>query len=151
MKLKIAAALALTAASSLHAQAIPDLSTATVLPGNWSFAFGAGGSDATFTDSAGNQQLWMHCTRVTRRLSIAKRATGAAPFLQVWTDSMQRSVPASYNPATGRLTIDVAAQDPLLDAIASSRGRMGFTIPNQPALVVPAWPEAARAIEDCRP
>jgi hypothetical protein len=150
MRFAIAAALALAAASSLRAQAIPDVSTATVLPGDWTFAFATGGSEATFTDSAGNQQLWVHCTRVTRRVSIAKRGTGATPFLQVWTSSMSRSAPASYNPATGRITIDLASYDPLLDAIASSRGRIGFGIANQPALVVPPWAEAARVIEDCR-
>ena len=150
MRLKIAAALALIASSSLQAQSIPVLSTARVLPGNWSFAFATGGSEATFTDNAGNQQLWVHCTRVTRRVSIAKRGTGATPFLQVWTSSMQRSAPASYNPATGRITIDLAAYDPLLDAIASSRGRFGISVANQPALVLPPWAEASRVIEDCR-
>lgn len=150
MRLKIAAALALTVPTLAHPQAIPDLSTATVLPGNWSFAFATGGSEATFTDNAGNPQLWMHCTRITRRVSIAKRGTGATPFLQLWTSSMQRSVPASYNPATGRITIDLAAYDPLLDAIASSRGRFGVGIASQSALVLPPWAEAARVIEDCR-
>lgn len=150
MRLKIAAALALIASSSLHAQAITDLSTASVLPGNWNFAFASGGSEATFTDNAGNQQLWVHCTRVTRRVSIAKRGTGATPFLQVWTSSLARSVPASYNPATGRVTIDLASYDPLLDAIASSRGRFGVGVASQPALVLPPWAEVARVIEDCR-
>ena len=150
MRFAIAAALALAAASSLHAQAIPDLGTASVLPGNWSFAFATGGSEATFTDNAGNQQLWVHCTRGNRRVSIAKRGTGATPFLQVWTSSMSRSTPASYNPATGRITIDLAAYDPLLDAIASSRGRFGVGVANQPPLVLPPWAEASRVIEDCR-
>ena len=150
MRLKIAAALALIASSSLQAQAIPDLSTVTVLPGNWSFAFATGGSEATFSDSSGNQQLWVHCTRITRRVSIAKRAGGATPFLQVWTSSMMRNAPAGYNPATGRLTADFPAQDPLLDAIVSSRGRIGFGIVGEPALVVPPWAEVARVIEDCR-
>ena len=150
MKLQIAAALALTLASSLHAQAIPDLSTAAVLPGTWRFAFSSGGSEATFSDSAGNPQLYVHCTRVTRRVSIAKRGTGATPFLQVWTSSMSRSVPASYNPAIGRITIDLASYDALLDAIASSRGRFGVGVVNQPALVLPPGGEAARVIEDCR-
>ena len=150
MRLQIAAALALIASSSLHAQAIPDLSTATVLPGNWSFAFATGGSEATFTDSSGNQQLWVHCTRLTRRVSIAKRGTGATPVLQVWTSSLTRSVPASYNPATGRITIDLPSYDQLLDAIVSSRGRFGIGVVGQPALVLPPWAEAARVIEDCR-
>ena len=147
MRLSIVAALALAAASSLHAQ---DLSTATPIAGNWTYAATTDGSEAAFANAAGNPQLWMHCTRATRRVSIAKPATGAAPFLNVWTSSLTRSVASSFNPATGRLTIDLAAADPLLDAIVSSRGRIGFTVTGQPSLVVPAWAEAARVIEDCR-
>jgi hypothetical protein len=153
MKLRIVAALALTAASSLAAQAAPaiaDLSTATPLAGNWSYATATDGSEATFSNTSGNPQVWMHCTRATRRVTIAKPATVAAPFINVWTSSLTRSVPASFNPATGRLTIDLVATDPLLDAIATSRGRAGFTVGDQPALVVPTWAEAARVIEDCR-
>jgi hypothetical protein len=74
----------------------------------------------------------------------------AAPSLTVWTSSLERSVPSSFNPATRRLTIEFSANDPLLDALANSRGRLGFTVSSQPPLVVPAWPEAARVVEDCR-
>ena len=147
MRLPIAAAVALTAASSLHAQ---DLSTATPIAGNWTYAATADGSEAVFANAAGNPQLWVHCTRATRRVNIAKPATSAAPSLNVWTSSLTRIVASSFNPATGRLTIDLAAADPLLDSIVSSRGRIGFTVTGQPSLVVPAWAEAARVIEDCR-
>jgi len=147
MRLSIAAAFALAATSSLPAQ---DLSTATPIAGNWTYAATADGSEAVFANASGNPQLWVHCTRATRRMSIAKPATAAAPFLNVWTSSLTRSVSSSFNPATARLTIDLAAADPLLDAIVSSRGRIGFTVTGQPSLVVPAWAEAARVIEDCR-
>jgi hypothetical protein len=146
MRSPIAAALALTA-SSLHAQ---DLSTATPLAGNWTYAATADGSESVFANAAGNPQLWVHCTRATRRVNIAKPATSAAPSLNVWTSSLTRIVASSFNPATRRLTIDLAAADPLLDSIVSSRGRIGFTVTGQPSLVVPAWAEAARVIEDCR-
>jgi hypothetical protein len=153
MRPKIAALLALIVASSAIAQSAPaiaDLSTATPVPGNWNYAPASDGSEATFADSTGNVQLWVHCTRTTRRLSIAKRASAAAPILNVWTSSLTRSVGSSFNPATGRLTIDLATYDPLLDAITASRGRVGFGVGTEPPLVVPAWAEAARVIEDCR-
>jgi hypothetical protein len=151
MHFKFIAALALAVPSLLLAQAaIPDLSTATPVVGHWTYTPVAGGSDATYADTAGNPQLWVHCTRATRRITIAKSATGAAPLINVWTSSLTRSVPASFNPSTMRLTIELAAFDPLLDAIASSRGRVGFTVGTQAALVVPPWAEASRVFEDCR-
>jgi hypothetical protein len=150
MRLVIAAALALTAASSLAAQALPDLGTATPVEGSWSYTATADGTEASFANTSGAPQLWVHCTRATRRVSIAKAAGAAAPMLDVWTSSLTRSVPSSFNPATGRLTIDLTNYDPLLDAIATSRGRIGFAAASQPPLVVPAWAEAAHVIEDCR-
>ena len=153
MRIWIAAALALLRASTLGAQAAPaptDLATATPIAGNWSYATTADGSEAVFANASSFPQLWVHCVRATRRVSIAKPATGAAPFLNVWTSSLTQSVAASFNPTTGRLSIELGAFDPLLDAITSSRGRVGFSVANQPALVVPPWAEAARVIEDCR-
>jgi hypothetical protein len=147
MRFSIAAAFALAAASSLQGQ---DLSTATPIAGNWTYAAAADGSEAVFANATGNPQLWVHCTRATLRVSIAKPAGGAAPFVNVWTSSLTRSVASSFNSATGRLTIDVAANDPILDAMVSSRGRIGFTVAGQPSLVVPAWAEVAHVIEDCR-
>ena len=149
----IVAALALTAASSLHAQAapaIPDLGTATPIGGDWSWAATADGSEAIFADAYARPQLTIHCARATRRVSIARPASAAAPYLGVWTSSQTRNLAASFNPATARLSADLAAFDPLLDAIATSHGRIGITVSGTPVLVVPAWAEVARVVEDCR-
>jgi len=150
MRFVFAAALALTVASSLAAQTAGDLSTTPPISGQWTYVSATDGSESTFADSTGNPQLWVHCVRATRHVTIAKRASAAAPLLNIWTSSMTRDVASSYNPATGRLTIDLAAYDPLLDAIVSSRGRVGFRVGVQAPLIVPAWAEAARVIEDCR-
>ena len=147
MNFRFAAALALLAPSSLNAE---DISTATPLAGSWSYAPASDGTEATFADASGSPQLFVHCTRASRRIAISKPAGAAAPAISVWTSSLQRSVPAGFNPATGRLTIDLATHDPLLDAIVFSRGRVGFTLGTQPPLVVPPWAELARVIEDCR-
>jgi len=71
-------------------------------------------------------------------------------FLNIWTSSAARSVPASFDPATKRITIQLSAYDPLLDALAFSRGRFAIVASGTPALVLPAWPEIARVVEDCR-
>ena len=151
MRLAIAAFFAVVASVALQAQPVSlDLSAATPIAGSWTYATVAGGSEATFANPSAMPQLRVRCTRATRRVAIAKPATGAAPFLAIWTDTSVRSVPASFNPQTARLTADLPAFDPLLDALAFSRGRIGVTVTGVPALVVPAFPEVARVIEDCR-
>jgi hypothetical protein len=153
MRFSIAAALALIPASSLHAQtAAPalDLSTAPPIAGSWVYLQTAGGSEASFLNPSALPQLTIRCTRATRRVTIAKPASRAAPFLTVWTSAQTRGLPSSFNPATQRLSADVAASDALLDAIAFSRGRFGVGVSGAAALVVPAWAEPQRVIEDCR-
>jgi hypothetical protein len=152
MRFSIAAAFALIVASPLGAQTIPspDFSTAAPIAGNWTYAPATDGSEALFANPEGSPQLSVHCTRATRRVTVSRPASAAAPLINVWTSSRTQSVASSFNPATGRLTIDLANFDPLLDAIASSRGRIAFTVDGQPPLVVPPWAEVARVIEDCR-
>jgi hypothetical protein len=151
MRFGIAAAFALTAAASLGAQtALPDFTTATPIAGTWTYAATPTGSEANFVNPSSLPQLTIRCTKATRRVMVLKPATGAAAVMTVWTSSAVRAVPASFNPLTNRISIDLVSNDPLLDALAFSRGRIGVSVVNVPSLVVPAWPEIARVVEDCR-
>ena len=153
MRFPVTAAFALIAGSSVNAQTIApalDLSTATPIAGSWIYSTTASGSEASFVNASAMPQLTIRCTRATRRITIAKPASAAAPFLTVWTSAQSRALPASFNPATMRISADVTAYDPLLDAIVFSRGRFGVSVSGTPPLVMPAWAEVARVIEDCR-
>jgi hypothetical protein len=151
--MKIPAALALSAVLSprlLGAPVSTDLSYSMPIVGNWTYAPTNEGSDASFTDSSGKSQLTIHCTRSTRRVKILRPGTAASPLLWIWTSSQSKSLPASYDAPEARIVADVSAYDPLLDAIASSRGRIGFSASGVDALVVPPWADVGRVIEDCR-
>ena len=155
MQLKPFAALALTAATSALAQApasapVATYAQATPIAGSWAYRPVAGGSEAVFTNASAQAQLTLRCTRSTRRVSLSRPATGAAPFLFVWTSSNTRNIPASFQPATRQLIAELAMMDPLLDSIAFSRGRFAVSSSGTPALVLPASPEIDRVIEDCR-
>lgn len=156
MRMTIAAALAgaMLPTIPVSAQTAPpgiaDYSNAAVANGSWSHAITPGGSEAQFRSAAGQPQIILACLHQSRQVTIARPASGAAPFLQVWTSSMARNLPASFNPATGRLTATIAFQDPVLDAMAMSRGRIAVGIAGQPATVAPAWGEISRVVEDCR-
>ena len=151
MRLVVAAAFAAFSALPLSAQTATvstDFTYAIPLTGSWVSA--STGGEATFLNASAMPQLTIRCNRATRRVSMSKPATVAVPFLNVWTSSAARPVPASFDPATKRVTIQLAAADPLLDALAFSRGRLAVYVGGSPALVLPAWPEVARVVEDCR-
>jgi hypothetical protein len=120
------------------------------LPGNWTYAPVADGSEAIYSDASSRPQLWLRCTRSTRQVTVSRPAAAASPFINVWTSTLVKAVPASFTPATGRLSFVLWSFDPLLDAMAFSRGRIGFTVGAQAPLVVPPWEEVARVFEDCR-
>jgi hypothetical protein len=143
---------AIAAASPAAAQTATtvDYSVATAVGGRWTYTQSAGGSSASFATTPGLPLLTLTCNRPLRRVAIARPATGIAPYLMVWSSSMNRNVPAGYNPATKLLTAELSAYDKLLDALAFSRGRVVVAPSNGTALVVPAWPDIIRVIEDCR-
>ena len=118
--------------------------------GNWSYAPTSDGSQATFANASGQPQLTVRCTRSMRRVSLLKAASAASPTMWIWTSSEKKSLPATYDAASGRVSAELGAYDSLLDAIAFSRGRIGFSTSGLEALVVPPWGEVGRVIEDCR-
>jgi hypothetical protein len=153
MLLAIAAALALAAAQTPRSDGAPvesNLEYARPIAGNWVYAATADGSEVTFDDSGGHPQLTIRCTRSTRRVAILKNAPAASPSIWVWTSSQTRSLPAGYDAASARVVAELGAYDPFLDAMASSRGRIGFSTSGLAALVIPPWADVARVIEDCR-
>jgi hypothetical protein len=146
----LAAALALPLQSPSVAQAPApfDLESVQPIVGSWSYRTIAGGSEANFIDTA--PRLIIRCNRAARTVSIIRTGVPAATATaSIWTTSTARTIPARFL-ATKELVADFAATDPLLDAIAFSRGRFATAASGAPLLVLPAWPETARVIEDCR-
>ena len=105
-----------------------------IAPGQWSYVVTATGSEARY-----DGYLAIRCDRATRTVTVMR--PGVAPgVLTIISDTTTRNLPVG-----GRLL----ASDPILDAIAFSRGR--FIVSGGGAtLAIPSWPEAARSIEDCR-
>ncbi len=149
-----AALIALAPANILAAQVTGalsfDFSTARVALGSWAYQAVPGGSMARFVDTTGTARLVLQCTRATRRVTIAYTSAAPAQSIQVWTSSASRNLPARFEQNAMRVTAELAAFDALLDGIAFSRGRIAVAMAGAVPLVVPAWPEAARTIEDCR-
>ena len=154
MAVRLFAALAIAAAAPLSAQttatSVIDYSYHTPLPGTWQYLPAADGGQAVFRDSSGRAQLTIQCTRSQRRVSVQKPATGAAAAMFVWTSGLSRNVPTSFQPSVAQLVAAFQATDPLLDAMAFSRGRIAVSVSGGPALVMPVGSEISRVIEDCR-
>jgi hypothetical protein len=131
---------AMQAAVPLPQSAPADWRTRPLTAGVWTWRSSADASEAIFSDSRG-PQLVIRCTRATRRVSFSR--TGAAPAapIRIATTSSERQL------GPGNM---VLAGDPLLDAIAFSRGRLWVDVQGTMPLVLRSAAEPARSIEDCR-
>lgn len=116
-------------------------------PGNWSYRQDAGGSAALFGTPA--QPLFtLRCDRATRRITALRAGAGQGAMV----------IRTSYGAVNWPATVDAGAQtvaarsatDSVLDQMAYSRGKIGVEVQGLASLVLPAWAEAARVIEDCR-
>ena len=108
-------------------------------PGDWTYRSEAAGSIARY--GAGAPAFALRCNHATRQLVVERPDAPAGTRLVVRTSFGERALAAGSA---------LAVADPLLDQIAFSRGRFTVSADGLPMLVLPSWPEPARAIEDCR-
>jgi hypothetical protein len=114
--------------------AAPDWPDRPLTPGEWSYASEAGGSEARFGGG-----FSLRCDSGRRNLTVARE--GANGELRVRTTYGERTL------APGQA---LPAADPLLDEMAFSRGRFAVEAQGLDPLIVPAWAEPGRVVEDCR-
>lgn len=117
-------------------------------PGEWRYLSDLHHTTALFGQDG--SALALICFRGNSEMQIALPGRGAGP-ITVRTTSITRALPSKATDyAEPAAVAHIAANDPLLDAIAFSRGRFVLEQAGQPALVLPAWAEVERVIEDCR-
>ena len=121
-------------------------------PGVWRWAAASGNSQAAYGVPGAPPLVTLTCDRVSRTMLLARagEASAMVPMTVRTTSSLRllSSDPAASRP--GWITTRLAPRDPLLDAIAFSRGRFTVEVAGLPALYLPSWPEISRVIEDCR-
>ncbi|MEJ2457854.1 MAG: hypothetical protein P8Y58_06770 [Novosphingobium sp.] len=92
----------------------------------------------------------MHCNPARHSVTLLRAMAGAsAPVpMAIRTSDTQRALTAL--PVAGGVAVTLSARDPLLDAMAFSRGRFAVEAAGAPPLYGPSWTEVSRVIEDCR-
>lgn len=119
--------------------------------GDWSYRNEGSVSQAVFGDPGAPPSFAVRCERAPRQVMLSRTGTTTGNMMTVRTSYAARNFPLSARaePA-GSVSAVVNANDRFLDGIAFSRGRFTVEVPGAPMLVLPAWPEPARVIEDCR-
>ncbi|MFA6220228.1 MAG: hypothetical protein WC692_10695 [Erythrobacter sp.] len=119
-------------------------------PGNWAYRDDPISSRAEY--GAGTAPLFiLRCDRSRRQVSI-ERAAAPAGANQMTIRTQSRTISLSAHPAAdgNAIVATLESGDPLLDAMAITRGRFAVEVAGYPALYLPNWAEVARVVEDCR-
>ena len=116
-------------------------------PGDWYYTNGA----ARFGPPQSEALLVMRCDRAAGIVEVVRSGSVAATQMAIRTETMERGVAAA--PVGGPLPTVMAripAREPLLDAMAFSKGRFAVEVTGLSTIYVPSYPEVTRVIEDCR-
>ena len=121
-------------------------------PGDWTWGIVAGRSTASFGRPGMAPLVTIACDKGDGEVWISRIGTGSGhlPAALSTTSGTRPLVSDPELSSGGRVTIALRAKDPILDAIAFSRGRFAFDLAGNAPLYLPSWPEVGRVIEDCR-
>jgi hypothetical protein len=131
-----------------------DWRDAAQTPGTWRWSMVEGRSAASFGPSRTDPVAMLVCDRTGKRVLLRRAANApASPVTAMRVLTTSGSRPLVSDPvlsANGWLTVPLASNDPLLDAMAFSRGRFALEAGGLGTLYLPSWPELSRVVQDCR-
>ncbi len=123
--------------------------------GDWRIS----GSQAIFADASssggpipsGVAKLLLECRPGSIRVMVYSDSRVAVP-VTIRTETAARSFTAQpvASGTSRHVMFDIAARDPILDAMALTRGRFAVEAQGTTPLYIPNWAEVTRVIEDCR-
>lgn len=123
-----------------------------ITPGEWRWSASTGRSTATFGPVGGAPLVQLTCERFLGevRLARASAGTGHVPIAITTTTGTRPLLSEPTIVMPGWITAQIRAADPILDAMAFSRGRFALDVAGEAPLYLPSWPEVSRVVEDCR-
>jgi hypothetical protein len=122
-------------------------------PGTWRYSEVANGSKADFGTPGSLEGFTISCrtTAAGSQIEFMRYhfAKDYVPFT-VRTETATRTFRARVSSQMTILVYGIDPRDPLLDAMALSKGRFAVETEGLPPLYLPSWAEVTRVIEDCR-
>ena len=125
-----------------------DWATGPLSPGDWRYGPSQNGTGASFPSDISSARL-LFAIQCGQRRVILTISGAQSDALLIHTSYGARRLPAG-RVHLSEMVVELQPSDPLLDQMAFSRGRFLVQVEGGPSLVVPAWPEFARVVEDCR-
>lgn len=125
---------------------------APATPGSWRYENTASGPLAVFIGSQGRGDFVLSCDPSGGPIRFWRAGTSPAPrIMTIRSETATRSFRVvQAEDSNPYLTTSISGTDPLLDAMALSKGRFAVEVEGLPPLYLPSYAEVSRVIEDCR-
>jgi hypothetical protein len=121
-------------------------------PGDWAYAREPGETIAQFGAGLSEPRFILRCADGQVGLAYVTGEAQTVPrAMTIRTETLTRTLDA--RPVAERselLAAFLEPSDPLLDAMAITKGRFAVLVEGESSLYLPAWVEVSRVIEDCR-
>jgi hypothetical protein len=119
-------------------------------PGTWAWRTDPRGAIALYGPVGTDAALVVRCDRTAQRIYVSRPAAGGSQMVLRATTSAKAYGARPTGSTPGYVAAELNTRDPQLDALAFSRGRFMIQLDGAADVIVPAWPELARVIEECR-
>lgn len=123
-------------------------------PGDWVYRRDDRGSLALFGRDGADADFLIRCALATKRIYLSRSGAfpdGVSGQMTIRASTALRTYGVANNGDTPPyVSAFLTPDDQQLDAIAFSRGRFLVAVKGAQDLIIPAWPEITRVIEDCR-
>ncbi len=121
-------------------------------PGDWSYRSEGSNTVALYGESQSGAKFSMQCDPSGKHITLFRSGiANPNASMRIMTETTERSLVAQGgNGPSPQVRTTIRASDPLLDAMALTKGRFAVETSGLPTLYVPAWGEVTRVIEDCR-
>lgn len=111
---------------------------------------GGGRSVARYGVAGAAPIATLTCDAAARAIILWRTGAAAGDIPLVVTTTSTRKVLTARPDGASGASVTFSPTDPLLDAMAFSRGRFMLEMPENADLYLPSQPELSRVIEDCR-
>lgn len=118
--------------------------------GDWVYRRDERGSIALFGPIGGNALVTIRCDTARRKIYLAREGQSVGMIVVRSSSAMKELTGAPTGGVPPYIAAEIAPNDPILDAMALSRGRIAINVAGQQPLAIPSWAEITRVVEDCR-
>lgn len=117
--------------------------------GDWTYRDQSNGGMALYSAADGSPLFMLECDRVVPSIMLFRASGGEGTrAARIQTETTERAL-QMQGVGSGHV-VQIDPRDPILDAMAITKGRFAVGVEGERTLYLPAWVEVSRVIEDCR-